>query len=109
MPHRHVIGSRSYLFTDLKQLLAKASPARSGDALAGLAAATEEERMAARMALAELPLKHFLDEALIPYEQDEVTRLIVDRHAASAFAASLTSPSAISATGCSPMAPTPRC
>jgi ethanolamine ammonia-lyase large subunit len=85
MPHRHVIGSRSYLFTDLKQLLAKASPARSGDALAGLAAATEEERMAARMALAELPLKHFLDEALIPYEQDEVTRLIVDRHAASAF------------------------
>jgi ethanolamine ammonia-lyase large subunit len=85
MPHRHVIGSRSYLFTDLKQLLAKASPARSGDTLAGLAAATEEERMAARMALAELPLKHFLDEALIPYEQDEVTRLIVDRHVASAF------------------------
>jgi ethanolamine ammonia-lyase large subunit len=66
-------------------LLAKASPARSGDALAGIAAATEEERVAARMALAELPLKRLLEEPLIAYESDEVTRLIMDRHDASAF------------------------
>jgi len=66
--------------------LAKASPARSGDYLAGLGAGSYEERMAARLVLAALPLKTFLDEALIPYEADEVTRLIVDRHDAAAFA-----------------------
>jgi ethanolamine ammonia-lyase large subunit len=66
--------------------MAKASPFRSGDALAGIAAATDVERMAARICLAGLPLKAFLDEALIPYEQDEVTRLIVDTHDAAAFA-----------------------
>lgn len=86
MAFTHTVGARRHLFADLRTLLAKASPARSGDALAGLAAASEEERMAARMALAEVPLSHFLSEALIPYEQDEVTRLIVDSHDARAFA-----------------------
>ena len=72
------IGDTRHTFPDLKTLLAKASPERSGDELAGLAA---EARGAGggRMALADLPLKTFLDEALIPYEADEVTRLIVDR------------------------------
>lgn len=73
-------------FADLKTLLAKATPARSGDALAGIAAESEEERALARMALAEVPLARFLDELLIPYEEDEVTRLIVDTHDAAAFA-----------------------
>ncbi|MGE8369139.1 ethanolamine ammonia-lyase subunit EutB [Cupriavidus basilensis] len=85
MAFTHTVASRRHLFADLKTLLAKASPARSGDYLAGLAAASEEERMAARMALAEVPLAHFLNEALVPYEEDEVTRLIVDRHDAHAF------------------------
>ncbi|NUA29362.1 ethanolamine ammonia-lyase subunit EutB [Cupriavidus basilensis] len=85
MAFTHTVASRRHLFADLKTLLAKASPARSGDYLAGLAAASEEERMAARMALAEVPLAHFLNEALVPYEEDEVTRLIVDRHDARAF------------------------
>lgn len=66
--------------------MAKASPARSGDYLAGVAAATDEERMAARMALAEVPLTTFLNEVLVPYEEDEVTRLIIDGHDAAAFA-----------------------
>jgi ethanolamine ammonia-lyase large subunit len=86
MSHVHTLGARRHVFADLKTLLAKASPARSGDYLAGLAAATDEERMAARMALADVPLKRFLDEALVPYEDDEVTRLIVDTHDAHAFA-----------------------
>ncbi|HXN10670.1 MAG TPA: ethanolamine ammonia-lyase subunit EutB [Steroidobacteraceae bacterium] len=85
MSYRHVIGSRMHRFADLRTLLAKASPARSGDALAGIAAASEEERMAARMALAELPLRRLLEEPLIPYERDEITRLIIDRHDAAAF------------------------
>lgn len=85
MTFAHTVASRRHLFADLKTLLAKASPARSGDYLAGLAAASEEERMAARMALAEVPLAHFLSEALVPYEQDEVTRLIIDRHDSQAF------------------------
>ncbi|MBL0952606.1 MAG: ethanolamine ammonia-lyase subunit EutB [Pseudomonas sp.] len=86
MPYQTTIGNLVYRFADLKTLLAKASPARSGAYLAGLAAATYEERMAAKLALADVPLKRFLDEALIPYEQDEVTRLIIDRHDAAAFA-----------------------
>ncbi len=92
MPHTHSIGPRRYRFDDLKALLAKASPERSGDALAGVAADSAEERMAARFALADLPLAHFLTEAVVPYEGDEVTRLIVDRHDTAAFApvASLT-------------------
>jgi len=85
MPFTHTIDGRTYTFPDLKALLAKASPARSGDALAGIAAETGEERMAAKMALADLPLSHFLDEAVVPYEQDEVTRLIVDKHDETAF------------------------
>ena len=86
MSYQTTVGSLIYRFADLKTLLAKASPARSGDALAGLAADSYEERMAAKIALADVPLKRFLDEALIPYEADEVTRLIIDRHDAAAFA-----------------------
>ena len=80
-------GGTRHVFADLRQLLACASPSRSGDQLAGLAAGSEAERVAARMALADLPLRRFLDEALIPYEADEVTRLIMDQHDAEAFAA----------------------
>lgn len=92
MAFTHTVASRRHVFADLKTLLAKASPERSGDQLAGIAAASEEERMAARMALADLPMRQFVDEALVPYETDEVTRLIVDTHDAAAFAdiASLT-------------------
>ena len=86
MSYTETIGSRKYRFADLRTLLAKASPLRSGDELAGVAAASEEERVAAKMALAQVPLKRFLDEALIPYESDEVTRLIIDSHDRSAFA-----------------------
>jgi ethanolamine ammonia-lyase large subunit len=86
MPYSQTLGVTTYRFADLKDLLAKASPLRSGDLLAGLAAATAEERMAARLCLAELPLATFLDEALIPYESDEVTRLILDTHDKTAFA-----------------------
>ncbi len=86
MPYRHVIGPKTYQFADLCDLLAKATPPRSGDRLAGIAADTAEETVAARMALADLPLKTFLSEAVVPYEDDEVTRLIVDSHDAAAFA-----------------------
>mgnify|MGYP003542935467 CR=1 FL=1 len=82
----HRVGSRTHTFAGLRELLAKASPARSGDYLAGVAAGSAEERVAAQMALAELPLTTFLNEAVVPYEQDEVTRLIVDGHDAAAFA-----------------------
>lgn len=86
MGYAHTLGGTVYRFADLKDLLAKATPLRSGDVLAGIAAATQEQRMAARMALAELPLKRLLDEAVVPYEEDEVTRLIRDSHNAQAFA-----------------------
>jgi len=69
-------GTRRYAFGDLKTLLAKASPSRSGDQLAGIAAETAEERVAAQYALADLPLVTFLHEAVVAYETDEVTRLI---------------------------------
>ncbi|GJJ02658.1 ethanolamine ammonia lyase large subunit [Duganella rhizosphaerae] len=82
----HTVGSRTYQFRDLKDLMAKATPARSGDYLAGLAAASAEERVAAQMALAELPLSLFLNQMVVPYEQDEVTRLIIDDHDRIAFA-----------------------
>jgi len=75
-----------YSFADLKDLLAKATPLRSGDQLAGIAAGNARERVAAQMALADLPLTAFLAEPVIPYEQDEVTRLIFDRHDRTAFA-----------------------
>lgn len=84
--YRTHLSHHSYQFPDLRTLMAKATPARSGDYLAGVAAGSAEERMAARMALADLPLKTFLNEALIPYEQDEVTRLIMDNHDSAAFA-----------------------
>ena len=86
MPYRHTVRNRVYAFPDLKTLLAKASPRRSGDELAGVAAGSYEERVAAQMALADLPLTRFLEEPLIPYERDEVTRLIFDTHDATAFA-----------------------
>jgi ethanolamine ammonia-lyase large subunit len=80
------IGTRRYAFPDLATLLAKASPLRSGDQLAGIAAETGEERVAAQYALAELPLRTFLQEHVVPYETDEVTRLIINTHDAAAFA-----------------------
>lgn len=81
-----LVGTRSYTFGGLRELLAKASPARSGDYLAGVAAGSAEERLAAQMALADLPLTTFLNEVVVPYETDEVTRLIVDGVDAAAFA-----------------------
>jgi ethanolamine ammonia-lyase large subunit len=86
MPYAQSLGATRYVFDDLKALLARASPDRSGDRLAGLAAQSGEERVAARMALADLPLSSFLEDALVPYEEDEVTRLIYDTHAKDAFA-----------------------
>lgn len=92
MIYRHTIGSQSHVFADLRDLLAKATPPRSGDRLAGIAADTAEQMIAARMALADVPLSQFLQETVIPYEADEVSRLIIDSHDAAAFApiASLT-------------------
>jgi len=87
MSFSHSIGGMVWRFDSLRELMAKASPARSGDFLAEVAAASDAERAAAQMALAEVPLKRFLNEALIPYEQDEVTRLIVDSHDNAAFSA----------------------
>ena len=86
MIYRYSIDIHTYQFEDLKAVLAKATPARSGDYLAGVAAETYAERMAARMCLAEIPLKTFLEDLIIPYETDEVTRLIVDTHNQQAFA-----------------------
>lgn len=83
--YRHVVGAHTYVFADLKTLLAKATPARSGDALAGIAAASAEERVAAQMALADLPLERFLEEFVIDPEEDEVTRLALTAHDAGAF------------------------
>jgi ethanolamine ammonia-lyase large subunit len=80
------VGASRYAFADLKTLLAKASPLRSGDQLAGLAAETDEERVAAQFALADLPLATFLQEHVIAYEADAVTRLIVDSHDRASFA-----------------------
>src|SRR5262245_36326376 len=76
----------AYSFADLRELLARASPPRSGDRLAGLAAGSDAERVAAQTILADVPLQRFLEELLIPYESDEVTRLIIDSHDAKAFA-----------------------
>lgn len=84
--YHHSVGGRSFGFRDLADLMAKATPARSGDRLAGIAAENASERVCAQMALADLPLKTFLQQALIPYEKDEVTRLILDHHDSAAFA-----------------------
>lgn len=86
MAYQSTLGHTAYRFADLRELLAKASPLRSGDQLAGLAAESQQERVAARQALAELPLKALLQQPVVPYEQCEVTRLIVDSHDAAAFA-----------------------
>src|SRR4051794_27177086 len=85
MSFHHTIGRKTYRFSDLKTLLAKASPHRSGDVLAGLCAESYEERIAAQVALADVPLKTFLNETIIPYEEDEITRLIIDSHDNTAF------------------------
>jgi len=81
----HCVGGRTYRFADLQSLLAKATPERTGDRLAGLAAESAEERVAAQMALAELPLTEFLNVAVVDYDVDEITRLIIDGHDAGAF------------------------
>ncbi|MBS0408866.1 MAG: ethanolamine ammonia-lyase subunit EutB [Proteobacteria bacterium] len=80
------MANQRWPFPDLKTLMAKASPLRSGDALAGLSAGSLEESVAARMALADVPLKRFLAEPLVDYDTDEVTRLICDTHDAGVFA-----------------------
>src|SRR6201987_3467097 len=86
MVYRHSIDQTSYVFEDLRDLLAKATPPRSGDGRAGIAAGSAQEMVAARMALADVPLTQFLQETVIAYEDDEVTRLIIDGHDARAFA-----------------------
>ena len=86
MAYKTLIGHQHYVFNDLKTLMAKATPLRSGDQLAGVAAENATERVAAQMALADVPLKQFLTEALISYEQDEITRLIIDEHHSDLFA-----------------------
>ena len=85
MDYQARVGVASYRFADLRELLAKASPLRSGDQLAGVAAENARERIAACLALADVPLAHFLNEAVVPYELDDITRLIVDGHDAAAF------------------------
>ena len=92
MEYSHTLGGIQHRFASLSDLLAKATPYRSGDALAGIAAESAEQRVAAQYALADLPLRQFLSDLLISYETDEVTRLIVDTHDSAAFApvASLT-------------------
>ena len=86
MAFAHTLDGTRYQFADLKSLLARASPRRSGDELAGIAAASAAERVAAQMALADAPLRAFLSDAVVPYESDEVTRLIIDGHDRAAFA-----------------------
>ena len=82
---RRQVGSRVYHFNSLAELMAKATPERSGDVLAGVCADSAAERVVAQMTLAELPLKTFLNDVVIPYEKDEVTRLIIDQHDQTAF------------------------
>ena len=86
MGYKVSLGVHTYQFSDLKTVMAKASPLRSGDCLSGVAALSNEERVAAALVLADLPLKRFLEEQLIAYEDDEVTRVILDDHQAEAFA-----------------------
>ncbi|MBT0569819.1 ethanolamine ammonia-lyase subunit EutB [Curvibacter sp. CHRR-16] len=85
-PYHYSLGAHTYGFASLKELMAKATPARSGDYLAGVAAGSAQERAAAQLALADVPLRTFLNEALVSYEEDEITRLILDTHDAAAFA-----------------------
>ncbi len=83
--YKYTLGNRTYTFKNLADLMAKATPKRSGDLLAGVCALSSQERVIAQMRLAEVPLKTFLTEALIPYEDDEITRLIIDEHDKEAF------------------------
>jgi ethanolamine ammonia-lyase large subunit len=83
--YKFMLGNRIYNFKNLAELMAKATPKRSGDLLAGVSALSSQERVVAQMRLAEVPLKTFLNEMLIPYEDDEITRLIIDEHDAEAF------------------------
>ena len=85
MPFAHTIDGHVHRFPSLADLLAKASPLRSGDQLAGVAATSDESRVAAQFCLADVPLSHFLAEVTVPYETDDVTRLIVDTHDPAAF------------------------
>lgn len=85
MAYKATVGSHTFVFDSLKELMAKATPERSGDVLAGVAAKLYTERVAAQWALADVPLKTFLNEAIVPYETDEVTRLIIDNHQKNAF------------------------
>jgi ethanolamine ammonia-lyase large subunit len=78
--YKHTFGQNVFVFNSLAELMAKATPQRSGDQLAGIAANSYQERVAAQMALAEIPLSEFLEIPLIPYEDDEITRLIFDTH-----------------------------
>jgi len=86
MAFRSTLGAHNWVFDSLAELMAKATPLRSGDQLAGIAAASAQERVAACLALADLPLGTFLQQAMVPYEEDEVTRLIIDSHNTAAFA-----------------------
>lgn len=83
--YRYMLGTKTYHFKTLADLMAKATPARSGDRLAGVIADSAEQRVVAQMLLAEVPLKTFLNDTLVPYETDEVTRLIIDDHDKQAF------------------------
>ena len=87
MAYRHVVGPRTWAFADLAELMAKATPLRSGDRLAGISAGSAEEGSAARWCLADVPLREILAKPLIAYEDDDVTRLILDTHDAAAFSA----------------------
>ena len=86
MAYSHLVAGTCWRFGSLRALLAKASPLRSGDLLAGIAAASATERVAAQCALAEVPLRQFLSVSVVPYEHDDVTRLCLDTHDAAAFA-----------------------
>ena len=86
MTYKVTLSNTTWVFKSLKELMAKATPLRSGDLLAGIAATSAEEAAAARICLSEVPLNAFLKELLIPYEEDEITRLIIDTHDAEAFA-----------------------
>ncbi len=83
---RATVGPETFSFSGVRDLLAKASPARSGDELSGVAAGNETERAAAQVCLADVELRSFLADPVVPYDEDEVTRLIVDSHDSGAFA-----------------------
>ncbi|SPX75831.1 ethanolamine ammonia-lyase, large subunit [Mycobacteroides abscessus] len=87
MKYRQQVAGVNYAFDGLVDVMAKATPLRSGDELAGCAAASDAERAAAAWVLADLPLDTFLNEAVVPYESDEVTRLIIDSHDRGAYSA----------------------